>query len=143
MTLDLSKYTAKHMLLVEGKAKRSVLDDKEKGELGNERYIGIDEHQEHILFDQNITKEELTELVVDRLREHFNFKKIDRSWLMVTGSRVILSISEDADGNVIDDVHAYWRKGKDVYSAYYDYELSINGLKVCEADLITLFDFES
>lgn len=143
MTMDLSKYTTQHTLLIEGKVKRSVLDDKEKGEVGDERYIAIDEHQEHIFFDQDITKEELTKLVVDNLREHFDFKKIDRTWLMVTDSRVMLSISEDSDGNPIDDVQSYWEKGKNVYSAYYDYELSINGLKVDEADLIALFNFES
>lgn len=142
MFLDLSKFTQQNTLSINGLEKRFVLDDKDKGEVGSERFNDISHINNHEFFKKDINKEELTDLVVNYVRTELGSNRIDKSWFMVTGNRIVLSISENADGEPINDVNKYWEEGKEVYSCFYDFKLSINGISLKEDELVNLFDFE-
>lgn len=142
MILDLTNFTHQNTLTLSGLEKRAVLDDREKGEIGLEQFNDIAHIGDHLFFKKEITATELTDLVVEYVRNELGSDRIDKSWFMITDNRIVLSISENAAGEPIDDVTKHWDEGKDVYSCFYDFKLSINGISLKEADLAELFEFE-
>jgi len=137
----LSKFANKYILKIEGIMKTAYLDDYEKGEMDGTSFQ-LDYVDGEFTLNGNEGKQELTEIVVNHLRNELHQDNIESNWIMINQNRVTLSMTENADGYPIDDAMAYWASGRDVYACYYDFKISINGKMLEEKDLIELFDFE-
>lgn len=137
----LSKFANEYILKVEGLIKTAYLDDYEKGEMDGSSFH-LDYIDGEFVLNGDEGKHELTEIIVNHLRDKLHQVNIENNWIAINGSVATLSMTENADGYPINDAMKYWASGQDVYACYYDFKISINGKTLEENDLIELFNFE-
>lgn len=141
--LDLSKFANDYVLRLEGAIKYVYEDDFEKGEIGNGFSLAFDWIDKYFYINEDFTKDDLTELIVNHLRNNFYCNEIERNWIMVNDNRITLHLYEDEDSDIITNVKEYFERGEKVFSCYYDMKMYINNKRLDEDDLIELFNFEN
>lgn len=141
--VDLSKFSNEYVMELEGILKTFCVDDYEQGESTDSHCTECDFlNTEFILDKEKVTKEYLTNLIVEHLKSELYLSKIEESWIMVTDNRIILSMHEYEDASPIEDVMKAFKDGEKVFACYYHMSISINGKELEEDDLIDLFNFE-
>lgn len=137
----LERFSNDYVLKIEGIVKDVYLDDYEHGELEGVSF-SFDYADGEFTLNGNEGKHELTQIVVNHLRDKLHQNNIESNWIAINDNTIMLAMTENADGFPIDNVQEYWDNGRNVYSCYYFMKLFINGKRLMEEDLIELFDFE-
>ena len=144
--LDLSKFNNNYTLNLKGLEKIVHKDSYEHGQGDFVNCQNIKYLNKSFNIKSDISKEELTNLIVEHLQDKLYCKEIKKDWIMICENRVTLCTSEIdneyASEIITDDMKKYEDEGIQVYICDYDFYISINGVELENEDLLNYFDFE-